>query len=340
MDLLEIDIALPRRAFELRASLTLGSETLVLIGPSGAGKSSLLRAVAGLERPRTGRIVLGDRAWLDTERGIDLPAERRRVGYLPQDYGLFPHLDVAANVRFAGGRDRPDLLERMGLSALARTRPHQLSGGERQRAALARALARDPHVLLLDEPFGALDAITRGQVRDQLADMLGTLRLPSLVVTHSFDDANALAQRIGVLDRGRLHQVASTSELLESPATPMVAALTGANVLNGTAVPNGEGSTVSLAGGGQLASRTRASGAVHVVIQPWEVELIPHGESTLSDTVVNARDDHGRLLVRLSRFTVHARPAADGLSEGQPVGLRVAPERVRILPTEAGRSAP
>jgi ABC-type sulfate/molybdate transport systems ATPase subunit len=310
MDLLEIDIALPRRAFELRASLTLGSETL-------------------------GRIVLGDRAWLDTERGIDLPAERRRVGYLPQDYGLFPHLDVAANVRFAGGRDRPDLLERVGLSALASARPHRLSGGERQRAALARALARDPHVLLLDEPFGALDAITRGHVRDQLADMLSALRLPSLVVTHSFDDANALAERIGVLDRGRLHQVASTSELLEDPATPTVAALTGANVVGATAVPNGDGSIVSIAGGGQLTSRTRASGPVHVVIQPWEVELIPYGESTLTDTVVSARDDHGRLLVRLSRFTIHAPPATDGLSEGQPVGLRVAPERVRVLPAEA-----
>jgi ABC-type sulfate/molybdate transport systems ATPase subunit len=335
MDLLEIDIALPRRTFELRAALTLGpAETLALIGPSGAGKSSLIRAVAGLERPRAGRIALGGSCWLDTERGIDLTAERRHVGYLPQDYGLFPHLDVAGNVRFAGGRDRPDLLERVGLSHLARARPHQLSGGERQRAALARALARDPRVLLLDEPFGALDAITRTQVRDQLADMLSTLRLPALVVTHSIDDATALADRIVVIDRGRLLQVATTSELLRNPATPTVASLTGANVVGGTATPGPAGSIVRLDGGGELLSSATASGRVSIAVQPWELELADPASSTLIDTVVSVRADHGGLIVRLTRFTIRAVPAPDDgptLTEGQPVGLRAAPSDVRVL---------
>jgi ABC-type sulfate/molybdate transport systems ATPase subunit len=144
-----------------------------------------------LERPTVGRIALGSELWFHATRKVHLSAERRRGGYLPQDYGLFPHLTVAANVRFAGKRDRPDLLDRLGITHLASARPGQLSGGERQRVALARALARDPRVLLLDEPFGALDAITRARVRDELGDELGKLKLPTLLVTHSFDNAVA-----------------------------------------------------------------------------------------------------------------------------------------------------
>jgi molybdate transport system ATP-binding protein len=237
MDSLEIDVALPRRAFELRATLGVGEQTVVLVGPSGAGKTSLLLAVAGLVRPRAGRIALGEEVWYDAEHNLHLSPEHRRVGYLPQDYGLFPHLTVAANVRFAGKRNRPDLLERVGISHLAGVRPGELSGGERQRAALARALAREPRVLLLDEPFGALDTITRQQVRSELADLLSAFALPTLIVTHSFEDASILAGRIGVLDRGRLIQVATAEELTRSPATALVAALTGANVLDGVATP-------------------------------------------------------------------------------------------------------
>jgi ABC-type sulfate/molybdate transport systems ATPase subunit len=228
MELLDIDIALPRRAFELCASLRVGAETVALIGPSGAGKTSLLRAVAGLERPRAGRISLGRECWFDAEQRLDVRAERRHVGYLPQNYGLFPHLTVAGNVRFAAGHNRPDLLARVGIEHLAGVRPAQLSGGERQRAALARALARDPRVLLLDEPFGALDAINRRRVRDELAGLLAALALPTLVVTHAFEDATALAGRIGVLDRGRVVQLGTAEELRGAPATALVTEITGA----------------------------------------------------------------------------------------------------------------
>ena len=334
MDVLEIDITLPRREFDLRAALTLGAETIALIGPSGSGKTSLLRTVAGLERPRSRRIALGDEVWFDAERKHNLSPERRRVGYLPQDYALFPHLTVAGNVRFAAKRERPDLLERVGIAHLANARPSQLSGGERQRAALARALAREPRVLLLDEPFGALDAITREQVRDQLAELLSALRLPALVVTHSFDDATVLAPRIGVLDQGRLVQLATVAELTYRPATARVAALTGANVLDGTATPTPSGSTIDLATGGRLASTQKASGPVQIAIQPWELTLCEPTASAVTDRVVNVRDDHGRLSVRLTRFSAQIRPTSNGrpaVVEGQSVGLRAAPDKVRVI---------
>ena len=290
--------------------------------------------MAGLERPRAGRVALGDEVWLDTHRGVCIPPERRRVGYVPQDYGLFPHLTVAANVRFAGKRDRPDLLERLGIGHLARARPRQLSGGERQRVALARALAREPSVLLLDEPFAALDAITRRQVRDELADILATLRLPTLLVTHAFDDANALAGRIAVIDHGRVAQVATPAELIRHPSSPMVAALTGANVLPGTATPAGPGSTVRLDGGGQLSSSMRADGPVRVAVHPWELALAEPQSSTLTDRVISVHRDGDALLIRLERFTIRTRAGDDPrhpIIEGATVGLRVAPANVRVL---------
>ena len=345
MDLLDIDILLPRRSFELRVALSLGAETIALIGPSGAGKTSLLRAVAGLDRPSAGHIGLGRDVWFHAERTIHVRAERRLAGYLPQDYGLFPHLTVAGNVRFAGRRDRPDLLSRLGIAHLASTRPPQLSGGERQRVALARALAREPGVLLLDEPFGALDAISRQQVRDELEGLLSDLQLPSLLVTHSFDDAAALARRVGVIDHGSVVQLSKPNELLRNPANAKVAALTGAIVLEGTAVPTAGGSLVRLVGGGQLTSSVRADGPVQIAVHPWEFELAGPASSALTDLVVSVRQDRGAQLVRLTRFTVQHRPERTGrraVMEGQAVGLRVAPANVRILPpvSAAGQATP
>jgi ABC-type sulfate/molybdate transport systems ATPase subunit len=334
MDSFNIDIDLARRSFDLRVTLTLGAETIALVGPSGAGKTSLLRALAGLERPRAGRITLGSEVWLDVERGIRLSPEHRRVGYLPQDYALFPHLTVAGNVAFAGRRERPDLLERLGIAHLAAAHPAQLSGGERQRVALARALAREPQVLLLDEPFGALDAITRRQMRAELGDTLTDVRLPALLVTHAFDDASVLADRIGVLDRGQLVQLASAEELVHNPATVMVAALTGANILAGYATPASSGCTVRVSGGGELASAARAAGAVQVAVDPWALELTTPDRSRLTDSVVSAHHDGGGLVIKLTRFTVRVSAGANGrepVRPGSTVGLRADPHDVRVL---------
>jgi molybdate transport system ATP-binding protein len=339
VDLFAVDINLPRRSFDLRVELSLAAETIALVGPSGSGKTSLLRTVAGLERPQAGRIALGEEVWFDAGRRVHLSPERRRVGYLPQDYGLFPHLTVAANVAFAGRRERADLLERLGVAHLAGIRPGQLSGGERQRVALARALAREPRVLLLDEPFGALDAVTRRQVRDELGDALAGLELPTLLVTHAFDDAAVLADRIGVLDRGEVVQLGSAGELLSEPRSVLVAALTGANILEGTAEPARFGSIVRLSGGGELRSSTTAQGGVQIAVHPWALELADPATSPLTDTVLSVHPDRGALVIRLARFTVHVRSNGHApIVAGSIVGLSAAPQDVRVLAT-AGASA-
>lgn len=274
--------------------------------------------------------------WFDGERRVHVSPERRRVGYLPQDYGLFPHLTVAANVSFASRRERPDLLERLGISHLAGVLPAQLSGGERQRVALARALAREPRVLLLDEPFGALDAITRQQVRDELGDALENLRLPTLLVTHAFDDAAVLAKRIGVLDRGAVVQLGSAAELLAEPSTVLVAALTGANIVAGTATPARFGSIVALSGGGELRSATTAQGGVQVAVHPWALELTDAQASPLTDTVLSVHPERGALVIRLARFTVHVPSNGHApVVAGSTVGLRAAPHDVRLLSADA-----
>ncbi len=334
MEHLDIDVTLARRTFDLRAELSVGAETVALVGVSGSGKTSLLRTVAGLDRPEAGRIAFGGETWFDAAARIDRKPEQRRVGYVPQDYALFPHLSVAGNVRFASRRDRPDLLERLGIAHLADARPSQLSGGERQRVALARALAREPGVLLLDEPFGALDAVTRQRVRDELADMLVTLRLPTLFVTHAFDDATALAARVGVLDAGRLVQLDAPAAVLARPASAAVAAVTGANLLTGVARVASTGAQVHLDGGGMLQSATRAEGPVRVAIYPWEIALVAPDTATLTDRVISLRDDRGARLVRLQRLVVRIAGGDDehpAIGEGALVGLRVAAEHVRLL---------
>jgi ABC-type sulfate/molybdate transport systems ATPase subunit len=282
---LDLHLTHPLRAFDLDLELSVGRETLALVGPSGAGKTSVLRAVAGLLRPRTGRVSLGDDVWLDTAARIDLAPERRRVGVVFQEYALFPHLTVRRNIAF-GGRGRVDeLLERFRISELADARPLELSGGERQRVAVARALARDPAVLLLDEPLSALDAFTRAHVRGELRELLRSLGLPTIVVTHDFDDAAALADLVGVLVEGRILQVAAPSDLVAAPADAFVASFTGANLLRGVASPGPSGLTaVALDAGFTAYTVDEGRGSVAVAVYPWEVAV---AHETPDDSAVN-----------------------------------------------------
>lgn len=291
--------------------------------------------MAGLERPTEGRVILGEEVWLDVTHRVDLSPERRRVGYLPQDYALFPHMSVAGNIRFAARRDRGDLLERVGVGHLASVRPAELSGGERQRVALARALAREPEVLLLDEPFAALDAITRQQLRTELAALLPELGLPTLLVTHAFEDATALADRIGVLDQGEIVQLDSPQELVRNPGSLLVARLIGANTLAGRVERDSRGVLIRLAGGGVVRAGAEAAGEVQVAIYPWDVELTAPSGCDWTDSIVSVHPQGGGGLdVRLTRLTVKLPPGRNGapeLTPGALVGVHVTPDDARVF---------
>lgn len=277
MESLALDLTHELRAFALALTLDVApGETVALVGPSGAGKSSVLRAVAGLLRPATGRITVGRDVWLDTTQRVNLAPERRSVGLVFQEYALFPHMTVRQNVAYGAPRGlvTDDLLDRLGIARLASARPLELSGGERQRVALARALARRPRVLLLDEPLAALDADTRASVRGELHGVLATLELPTILVTHDFEDAAALANRVGVLVDGSILQLGSAADLLGSPRDGFVARFTGANVLHGIAEPTADGLTaVLLEGGARIVMTDRARGPVSVALYPWDVDV-------------------------------------------------------------------
>ena len=282
MATLSTDFELPLRSFELRLALEV-ERTVALVGPSGAGKSSVLRAIAGLVRP-VGRIALDDEVWLDAE--TCRPPEERRVGLVFQEYALFPHLSVERNVAFGGKARVGELLERFRISHLAHAKPGELSGGERQRVALARALARDPGVLLLDEPLSALDAHTKDAVRLELQELLQAFELPTLIVTHDYEDAAALAGTVGVLVEGELRQLGSPAELVSQPADPFVASFTGANLLRGhVRVCSTTGSRACASRAASSSTRpTRAQGEVGVVVYPWDVSI---GRIHADDSALN-----------------------------------------------------
>ena len=253
---------------------------MALVGPSGAGKTTVLRAIAGAIRPAAGRVAVGERVLFDRDRRIDLPPEARRVGYVFQEYALFPHMTVRDNVGFAGRARVDELLERFGIAGLADARPGALSGGERQRVALARAIAGDPQVLLLDEPLSALDAHTRERVRAELRGLLHDLALPTVMVTHDFQDATALADRVGVIVAGRVRQMGTPEGLLAEPEDAFVASFVGTNLLPGVARAGGDGySEVTLDQGGVIRALAGPDGRVGAIVHPWRVAVTPGGRA-------------------------------------------------------------
>lgn len=333
METLHADFDLALRDFELSVDLAIGAETLALVGPSGAGKTTVLRAIAGLLRPSRGRVALGGERWFDRDARVDVAPERRTVGYVFQDYALFPHLTVEQNVRFAeAGPDVRGLLERFGVAHLAGERPGAISGGERQRVALARALARSPSVLLLDEPLAALDTRTRAQVRGELQTLLPELGLPTVLVTHDFDDAASLGDRIGVLQRGKIRQLGTPAQLLGMPADAFVAGFTGANLLGGVAESVEGGRTrVTLDAGGTALVRGTYSGRVDLAIHPWEFGLTGGPSSAVISSVVTGVQPHGDgLRVRCGELTADVGGAAR-LMRGERISLHFDPDRARVI---------
>lgn len=220
---------------KLDVELDSGPGTLVVIGPNGAGKTTLLTLLLGARPVERGRIGVGDTVLVDTARSIDVPVEQRRVGYVPQDYALFPHMNVRQNVEFAltgqirlppaARRARArSFLDELGIGALAERRVRTLSGGEKQRVALARALSARPRALLLDEPLAALDIHARRDVRAFLAEYLRKLALPTVLVTHDHEDARTLGHRIVVLEGGTVTGAGTWEELSRRPTSAFVEA--------------------------------------------------------------------------------------------------------------------
>ena len=240
---LEVRVVKRLSGFTLDARWRAGDEVVALFGPSGAGKTLTLQCLAGLMRPDEGRIVVNGTVFFDSAAGIDLPTQKRRLGYVFQGHALFPHLSVADNVAYGlhgWPRDRrqhrtAEILERLGLGALAARRPRELSGGQKQRVALGRALAPDPALLLLDEPLSALDAPLRRQLREELLGVVREWGKTTVLVTHDLPEAFQLADRVVVYEAGQVVQQAPKTELLSAPASERVARLMGVrNILGGT----------------------------------------------------------------------------------------------------------
>ncbi len=280
---LEAHLVVRRPEFELDLPMSIEpGSTTALLGPNGSGKSTAVAALAGLVALDDGRIRLGNRI-LDDGRRIFVPAEVRNIGVVFQDHLLFPHLRVVDNVAFgltSRGVSRNEArqraqrwLESLGLAAFARRHPGELSGGQAQRVALARALAPDPDLLILDEPLSALDVTTRVETRRVLADHLAGFAGPRLLITHDPTDAHLLADRVCVLEAGRLVQAGTPDDIRRRPATPYIADLAGLNLLRGS-VHDGR---IELAGGGVLhAADHRSDGPVLVAIRPNAVALHRH----------------------------------------------------------------
>ena len=295
---LSVNIQKRLGAFDLNIELSAGSEILVLFGPSGAGKTQTLNAIAGLSKPDAGEITLDGETFLRKRRGtasIDVPARNRRVGYVFQQYALFPHLTALENVAYAlwrkaGSRARAlALLERMRLSDHAHQYPDELSGGQQQRVAIARALAAEPRVLLLDEPFSALDAPIRERLHEDLRSVQAESELVVLYVTHNLDDALSVGHRLAVVLGGRVEQIGSIEEVYLRPATSAAMEVLG--------IPNRMVARVKSIGPDCLTldwhglslkaplQPLRAGESVLVYVRPEEIRLLGSDEPSTSECV-------------------------------------------------------
>ncbi len=321
-------------SFHLSIDLRVDDHVTALFGPSGSGKSLTMQAIAGLMTPDSGEIQIGDRTVYHAEKRINLPPQERRVGYLFQNYALFPHMTVAANIAYGLHRlprdEREqrvaDAIAAVRLTGLERRRPAQLSGGQQQRVALARALVTRPDILLLDEPFAALDQSIRQELHGQLMELLRELPVPTLLVTHQLEEAYALSRTIAVYQAGRILQVGPRDQVYGKPYSMGVAAQVGfTNEIPGVVIETGNGSTrIRACGLDLLAPETpfRVGQSVICAIRPEHVMLVRKDmdRSGRSGTVIP-----GRILDELmygGDLVLRFRPEPTGSGEPVP-DLRV-----------------
>jgi molybdate transport system ATP-binding protein len=320
---LSVDFEKRLDAFNLRPRFDAEDELIVLLGPSGAGKSLTLRAIAGLLQPDRGRIELPQGVAFDSERGVNMSPQERNVGYVVQDLALFPHMTVAENIGFAiAGWRRPErearvaeLVELLGLQGLEGRLPRSISGGQQQRVALGRALAARPRVLLLDEPFTALDSPVRNALRREVARLRRQLGLLALFVTHDLQEAFALGDRIAVYDQGQVLQYGTREAVFGQPASVRVAQLLDArNIFEGRVIAKHEAFTEIETP--WFVGRARSEGTLSphapaaLSIRPEHVILLrrdrPHAESLDTTLDVEIEDEvatgnNHRLYLRVMR---------------------------------------
>lgn len=359
MSAISATIGVHRDRFTLDMALTAEpGEVVAVLGPNGAGKSTLLRAVAGLTPLTAGRLDIAGRTVDDSATGTFVAPEHRGLGVVFQDYRLFAHLSVIDNVAFGprcAGTDRQvaraqarELVERLGLGPVADSKPGALSGGQAQRTALARALAIEPVALLLDEPLAALDAQTRIDVRGTLRDRLRDYAGPTLLVTHDPLDALLLADRLIVLEEGRVRQIGRPVDVAARPATNYVARLVGVNLLRGLTT-NG---MLQLTGGGRLAvADGDLSGETLAVLRPNAITV--HTEQPDPGSARNMWPVHIERISLLGdrvRLDTHGQPDAAvdvtpaavaelGLREGQRVWLTAKATEIEAYHPAVGDSA-
>ncbi len=332
---------------------------LILFGPSGSGKTTILRCLAGLEWPWRGTIRFGEERWVETGTGIAVPPQHRRLGYMSQDYALFPTHTVEQNIAFgltglpAGERRRrvQEVVELLQLQGLERLKPRQLSGGQQQRVALARALARRPRLLLLDEPLSALDAPTRVAVRGDLRRLLREVGVPCVVVTHDWEEALALGDQMVVVHEGQVLQVGAPQEIFNHPRDATVARIVGMEtVLPGRVVGAAGGLvTVEVAGLKLLAvGNERAGDEVFVCIRAEDVvlETVTGGATSARNRLVGTVQEVSSMgaLVRaeidcgilLSAVVTRAALEDLQLKPGLPVIAAVKAGAVHLIPRRDG----
>jgi molybdate transport system ATP-binding protein len=324
---LQADLRVTLNGFALDMELSVAAgETVAVLGPNGAGKTTLLRALAGLI-PINGHVELDGQVLDDSSSGRHVPTERRRVGLVFQDHVLFPHMTVLQNVAFGVPGDPKriarELLDRAGLGDKANVLPRELSGGQAQRVALLRTLATEPRMLLLDEPLSALDVTIRAEVRRELSRQLRGFQGVRILVTHDPLEAMALADRLVVLEQGKVVQGGSPTEVTARPRSRFVADLAGVNLLRGL----GRGDHIELEGGATLAAPEAGEGDVFAVIHPRAVALYLARPEGTPRNVWRARAED--LDLRGERVRVR-------LSGPVPLVAEVTPSAVRELQLASG----
>ena len=335
------------RSFTLQADFAVKDEVLALLGASGCGKSMTLKCIAGLETPDRGRIVLNGRVLYDSDKGINLSPQKRKVGYLFQNYALFPNMTVAENIAFVARGSRQEKsrlvaenLMRFKLAGLAAAYPHELSGGQQQRLALARIMAADNELLLLDEPFSALDSYLKWQLEMELSSLLAAYGGGAVLVSHDRGEVYRLADRIAVISKGKMEAVQAKHSLFAAPDTLAATLLTGCK--NISAVEK-TGKQMIYASDWQLALQTAAlvsDKVKYAGLRAHFFELREDvGENTFPMEVISVVEDVFSYLVMLRRKGTDARPVrmeiskADWLRLDSPaeVNLHFPQDKIMLL---------